>query len=349
MQVLLLDDSFAYDGYTPRHDAMSGPEKGLVHLAEALVRRGHAVRVRNRCQGARRIRGVDWQPLEGDGPAGKGAIDDGGGADLAIALRHPRLLAPLRRAAARALWLATPGDALAGGAAALADDADLRLVFMGEAHRATWPADDRRAVTIEPGVAPPYLACEPPCGWWPPRAGATLHPRAGLERLIDLWCRRIEPLVAGAELHLFSSLLAAAAAGKSIDGPAMAVFRRAEAAAGQGVVVRRPLPDADMAEAWRRARVHLHPGTAREAYAMTLAESQAAGCPGVTRRGGAAAERVVDSRSGFLAMDDEAFANCAVLCLKEDIVYRGRARDARDLRRDRSWDDAAADFEALAR
>ena len=338
MQVLLLDDSFAYDGYTPRHDAMSGPEKGLVYLAEALARRGHEVRAMNRCQGRRRIRGVAWQPLDDSAPPGR--------VDLAIALRHPRLLDAAPAGAARALWLAGPGDALAGDA--LAGREDARLVFMGAAHRATWPRDDERAVAIEPGVAPPYLACQPPCGYWPPRAGVTLHPRAGLERLIALWCGRIAPLVAGAELHLFSGLLAAAAGGRVVDGAAMPVFRRAEAAADQGVVIRRPLPDADMAEAWRRARVHLHPGAARESYAMTLAESQAAGCPGVTRRGGAAAERVVDSRSGFLAGDDEAFANCAVLCLKEDIVYRGRAKDARDLQRGRSWDDAAADFEALA-
>lgn len=346
MQVLLLDDSFAYDGYTPRHDAMGGPEKGLVYLAEALARRGHEVRAMNRCQGRRRIRGVDWQPLGDGAPVGR--------VDLAIALRHPRLLDAAPAGAARALWLATPGDvlagdALAGGAPMGCEDARLaRLVFMGAAHRTTWPHDDKRAIVIEPGVAPPYLDCQPPCGYWPPRAGVTLHPRAGLERLIALWCSRIAPLVAGAELHLFSGLLAAAAAGRVIDGAATSVFRRAEAAAGQGVVIRRPLPDADMAEAWRRARVHLHPGAARESYAMTLAESQAAGCPGVTRRGTAAAERVVDSRSGFLAGDDEAFANCAVLCLKEDIVYRGRAKDARDLQRGRSWDDAAADFEALA-
>ncbi len=338
MQVLLLDDSFAYDGYTPRHDAMSGPEKGLVYLAEALARRGHEVRAMNRCLGRRHIRGVAWQPLDDGAPPGR--------VDLAIALRHPRLLDAAPAGAARALWLAAPGDSLAGDA--LAGGEDARLVFMGAAHRATWPQDDRRAVVIEPGVAPPYLACQPPCGYWPPRAGVTLHPRAGLERLIALWCERIAPLVAGAELHLFSGLLAAAAAGRVIDGAAMPVFRRAEAAADRGVVIRRPLPDADMAEAWRRARVHLHPGAARESYAMTLAESQAAGCPGVTRRGGAAAERVVDSRSGFLAGDDEALANCAVLCLKEDIVYRGRAKDARDMQRGRSWDDAAADFEALA-
>ncbi|MBT7613809.1 MAG: glycosyltransferase, partial [Rhodospirillaceae bacterium] len=96
-------------------------------------------------------------------------------------------------------------------------------------------------------------------------------------------------------------------------------------------------------------RVHLYPGSERESYAATLAESQAAGCPGVTRRQGAAQERIRDSRSGFLTPDEEAFANCSILCLKEDLVYRGRSKDARTMQRDRSWDDAAAEFEALAR
>ena len=118
-------------------------------------------------------------------------------------------------------------------------------------------------------------------------------------------------------------------------------------AAGHGVRLMRPLADHDMAEVYRHARVHLYPGAEREVYASTLAESQATGLPAVTRRLGAAEERIVDGRSGFLTPDDEAFVNCAVLCLKEDIVYRGRSRDAVQMQRGRSWDDAAAEVEAM--
>ena len=340
MRILFLDDSFAYDGYTPRNDPMSGPEKGLVHLAEALARRGHDVVVRNRCSRPLDLRGVSWRSLDGNGA--------GEQADLAVALREARLFDRAPAGAVRVLWLAERGEALARRLQTSTPFGEVNLVFMSDDHRTSWPANAPRASVIRPGIAPPYLHARDPLGYWPPRAISTVHPRGGLTWLLDLWCARIEPLVSGAELHVFSGALARAASGKLIEPDLAAVFRRAEAAAGQGVAVRRPMPDADMAEEFRRARVFLHPGSPHECYAAGLAEAQAAGCPGVAFRDGAAQERILDGRTGFLARDDDAFANCAVLCLKEDIVYRGRSRDARDLQRDRSWDDVAAEFEAFA-
>ncbi|MBC6439319.1 MAG: glycosyltransferase family 4 protein [Rhodospirillales bacterium] len=342
MKILFFDDSFLYDSYTPRHDPMGGPEKGLVYLAEALARRGQDVVVRNRCEAPRGLRGVAWRP-----------IDDGeeDGADLVVALRDPRLLDRAPASGVRVLWLATPGALLTQGAMAesMGRHSDCKLVFMGDYHRATWPEDDARASIIQPGVAPPYMVSEGPAGYWPPRAVVTTHPRVGMERLLDLWCRRIEPMISGAQLHIFSGLFARAASSKKIDADVTAIYRKAEAAADQGVMIRRPVPDADMTEEYRHARVHIYPASPREIYAATLAESQASGCPGVTFREGAAQERIRDSQTGFLAPDDEAFANCSILCLKEDIVYRGRSKDAWEMKRDRSWDDAAEEFEALAR
>ncbi len=335
MKILFVDDSFAFDGYTPRNDAMGGVQKGLVYLAEALARRGHDVRVRNRCRHSLAFRGVRWQNLDEE------AQD---GAELAVALRHPRLLEAAPAGAMRVLWVA---DCLDGPAQGTLPDGVDCFVFMGEHQRSTWQTGTERAATIPPGIAPAYLEAEPPAGFWPPRAVTTTHPRAGLRWLLDLWLEKIRPMIDGAELHIFSGLLARAAAGKTVDNDLRPLWRDVEAAAGSGVIVRRPLPDADMAREFRHARVHLHPGSVREAYAATLAESQAAGCPGVSFRQGASTERIRDSRSGFLVPDDAAFANCAVLCLKEDIVYRGRSRDAFQLQRDRSWDDAAAGFEAL--
>lgn len=341
MNVIFVDDSFPFDGLTPRDEPMGGAQKGLVYLAEAMAARGHAVTVLNRCERARDNRGVAWRPLDGGERPER--------ADLLVALRHPALLETVP-AAARALWVTTPGPYLQRGdaGAALQRQDDARLVFMGPSHRATWIEDDPRAVTIAPGVAEVYRRTEGLAGYWPPRAVVTTHPRMDMDWLVDLWCRKIEPLIKGAELHIFSGSMAPGLLGRVVPEDVRDLWRQIEAAAGQGVRVRRPLPDHDMAEEYRHARVHLYPGGLGEPFAFTLADSQAAALPGVTRRQGAAAERIVDGRSGFLTPDDEAFANCAVLALKEDIVYRGRSKDARDMQRGRSWDDAAAEFEALA-
>ena len=340
MDVVFVDDSFAFDGLTPRGDAMGGPQKGLVHLAEALARRGHRVCVLNNCPAARDVRGVAWRPLAGaERPAG---------AELLVALRHPPLLRtlPARR---RVLWATAPAAALhrSEAARALAEIDEPRLLFMGARHRADWPPDDPRASVVVPGIAPPYVEAGPPAGYWPPRAVVTTHPLMGLARLVSLWRDRVEPLVKGAELHVFSASLLPGVEGKRVDERFRDIWSKVEAAAPQGVRVRRPLPDHDMAEEYRRARVHLYPGGGAEVYAATLAESQATGLPGVTRRDGAAAERIADGRSGFLVPDDEGFANCAVLCLKEEIVYRGRSRDALDMQRGPTWDEVAGVYEGF--
>ncbi len=340
MKILFLDDSFAFDGYTPRNDPMGGAQKGLVFLAEALARRDHEVTVMNRCDGARTVRGVLWQHIDG------GEAPD---ADLVMALRHARLLDEVPSGRCRVLWVTDQLDD--SGVAALVSRVDScridRLVFMGDHHVSSWSGDEGLVAIMRPGIAPAYLAPEPPQGYWPPRAVTTMHPRGGLAWLLDLWVDKIHPMVDEAELHVFSGLLARAASGRAVEGDLASLWRRIEGLGDAGVVVRRPLPDADMAREFRHARVHLHPGSLREAYVATLAESQAAGCPGVAFKQGAAVERIKDSRSGFLVPDDAAFSNCAILCLKEELVYRGRSKDAADLQRDRSWDDAASELEAL--
>ncbi|MDA1072544.1 MAG: glycosyltransferase [Proteobacteria bacterium] len=341
MNVIFVDDSFPFDGLTPRDEPMGGAQKALVYLAEAMAARGHAVTVLNRCSVARDNRGVAWRPIDG------GARPDR--ADLLVALRNPVLLEAVP-ATRHALWVTTPGQSLLRGdsAQALAQVRDVRLVFMGPAHRATWREDDPLASIIVPGVPEVYRRAEALGGYWPPRAVVTTHPRMDMDWLVSLWTRKIEPLIKGAELHIFSGSLIAGPQGRTVPEEVRDLWRQIEAAAGQGVRVRRPMPDHDMADEFFHARAHLYPGGLGEPYAFTLAESQAVGTPGVTRRQGAAAERIVDGRSGFLTPDDEAFANCAILCLKEDIVYRGRTKDARAMQRGRTWDAAAAEFEALA-
>ncbi len=339
MDVVLVDDSFAFDGYTPRNDPLGGPEKALVYLAEAFARRGHGVTVLNRCTQPVDATGVAWRPIDGEVRPRPG---------LLIAFRHAELLDTME-ADRKLLWLVSPATILkrAEAAAAMARHPDSTLVFMGAAHRATWDGPDEKAKVVQPGVAPPYLTCGAPAGYWPSRAVVTTHPRMDLGWLLGLWTYKIEPLVKGSALHSYSGSLYAASRERTMPPEFRPLLDEALAGADQGVQIMRPMADHDMAEVYRHARVHLYPGAEREVYASTLAESQATGLPAVARRLGAAEERIVDGRSGFLAPDDEAFVNCAVLCLKEDIVYRGRSKDAVRMQRSRSWDDAAAEIEAM--
>ena len=341
MDILLVDDSIPFDGYSPSSQPLGGIEKAFARLPAGLRRRGHDVRVINRCAFAITAEDVPWQPWESPRPAR---------CDVLVAHRKPSLLDFPVAADRRILWLGGPGAQLDKGmnAEILARHGDAPVVFHGPAHRAGCPtALEGRAVVVEPGVRRDYREAEPMAPAHPPRAVATVHPLLGLDWLLELWGKSIRPRVEGAELHVYSAALDRGSLGGDVPDRIKPVFDRAVALAGDGVVIQRPRADPGMAEAFRAARAHLHPGHDAEFHCASLAESQAVGLPAVIRRTAAAAERVRDGETGFHVPDDEAFANCAMLLLDNDDVFAGRSADARAHQRGRGWDDAAAEFEAL--
>ncbi len=342
MDILLVDDSIPFDGYTPSSQPLGGVEKAFARLPAALQRRGHKVRVINRCAFPIEAEDVPWHPWDSTPP---------NRCDVLIAHRKPALLDFPVQAAKRILWLGggTAGSLTKGGNGdILARHASAPIVFNGPTHHVGCPIGlANRAVTIEPGVRRLYREAEAMAPANAPRAVTTVHPLRGLGWLLELWETSLHPLVGHAELHVYSAALTRGLIGQEVPAAIKPLFDRAMELKDKGVVIQRPRADSGMAQAYREARVHLHPGHGDETYCSTLAESQAVGLPAVTRRAAAATERVRDGESGFVAPDDEAFANCAMLLLTADNVFEGRSRDAIAHQRGRGWDDAAADFEVL--
>ncbi len=341
MDVLLVDDSIPFDGHSPSSQPLGGVEKAFASLPGALRQRGHEVSVINRCRFAITAEGVQWCTWEAPRPDA---------CDVLIARRKPALLDFPVKARQRILWLANPAGYLERGAnlAVLDRHGDAPVVFSGDAHRATCPrVFESRAVIIEPGVCRDYLDADGMTPARPPRAVATAHPLRSLDWLLRLWVEDVRPRVSDAELHLYSAVLDRGALGAEVPEPIKPVFAQAMAARADGVVIQRPRADPDMAEAYRCARAYLHPGAEDEVYCTALAESQAVGVPAVARRFAAACERVRDGETGFVAPDDEAFANCATLLLSDDDTLRGFSGNGQAHPRGRGWDAAAAEFEAL--
>jgi glycosyltransferase involved in cell wall biosynthesis len=79
---------------------------------------------------------------------------------------------------------------------------------------------------------------------------------------------------------------------------------------------------------------------------FSLVETQACGLPAVARPLGATRERIRDGQTGYIAPDDAAFANVAISLLSDDAVYQSLSRDAALLQRSRTYEVAAAEFEA---
>ena len=342
MLVTIADRSFPFDGNTPCEIALPPGQKGVVELAEALAQAGHTVRVFNQCEMSTVVRDVSWVPLEEAAAAST---------DLCIAHQDPELLDLVPDIKTRVLWLTGSGKPLVKPERfAAAARHRPTLVYQGDAHLKTIP-DALLAfegARIRNGVGEAFLNAEEPRPAVSPRAVVTTHPLLGLEWLIGLWRRRIHGRLPWAELHVFSSALHGASEGRSPAPAYERIHAIVTAAEKSGVHVHKPLPDAEMVEFLRAARVHLYPSHETDVSAMTLAESQAVGLPAIARPLGAAGERILDGKTGFLAKDDNAFAEYAIRLLDDQATHARMSEHARE-RGGQSWSSVAEAFEALTR
>lgn len=336
MQITLVDDSIPFDGYSASSRPLGGAEKAFAALPGALARRGHTVHVMNRCRWGMYVEGAQWETFDGKKPPRT---------DVLIAFRKPSLLEFIRQADRRVLWFTGPGRLLERQATRemLASHKPF-LLLTAEAQARDFQARGLRAGLLPPAVRSDYLEGGPrPVA--PPRAIVTTHPAHGLDWLLDLWVDRIRPRSPEAELHLYSNTLAAAAEGGEVEESLKPLAAKVLAAQAHGVVVNRPQGDFLMAVAYQEASVHLFPGHGDDMGCFTLMESQASGCPAVLRPLGAAAERVVDGASAYVAPDDDAFANLAALLLNDKAVRDAMGQEAKALYKTRTWESAAATLE----
>jgi len=342
MLITLVDDSVPFNGESPDTEPLGGAEKAFASLPAALVRKGHTVRVINRSLVPAAIDDVSWIPWEGRRPTIT---------EVLIAFRKPSLLQFIRTTRKTVFWLAQPASFLAREPAAPAiSRAEPSIVFLGKTHRSTYPGDPPGfSKTVPFGVRKPYLLAEDMTPGETPIAVVTSHPRQGLDRLLQLWADRIHPKMPNAELHVYSASLVAAEQGREIPEAVRPIAEKAKAARGAGVRVFEPGSDPQMAEVYRKARVHLYPGSASDMHCSTLSESQAVGLPCVARPLGAAEERIVDGETGFLAPDDEAFVNLTLPLLNDLERFTHVSKEARLRQRGRSWDKVAGEFEVLFR
>ena len=344
MLVTLVDDSIPFNGMTPAHQPMGGAEKAFASLPAALARQGHVVRAVNRSPNSLGFENVSWIHWEGRKPPIT---------EVLIAFRKPLLLEFTRAIRARILWVTGPPDYLRRPQVhEVLDRTDAKLVFLGNTHSQAYRVPGENSIycrSIAPGVREEYRDIEEMAPAEPPVAVVTTHPKHDLDWLLELWVKRIRPEAPSAELHVYSAAFRRAEAGETLADDLRPLYVKARAGAVHGVVIAAPAGDRDMAKAYARARVHLYPGSEREMYCSTLAESQAVGVPAVARPIGAVKERFTDRQSGFLAADDDAFVENVLAMLTDDEAFRTASGIARRSGRARGWDAAASEFETLFR
>jgi glycosyltransferase involved in cell wall biosynthesis len=338
--VVMADDGIAFDGRSAAAGPLGGAETAFVALAEALAGRGHRVEARSHCRATLQHNGVDWAPLAGGVPES---------CDLYIANRGHRVIGLSSRAKRRLLWLHNPARYLKKPRM-LWPLARWRptIVVTGRYHAATVPQwMPRGGLEVIPyGVLDRFRGAaerQPP----PPRAVFTSNPLRGLDWLLDLWTTRIAPQVPGAELHVFAGPAVYGGATSEATRRMEAVLARADALRGVGVRRHAPVGRDRLAEVLSDARVMLYRGDPGETFCLALAEAQAMGVPAVVEPLGSVAERVVDGRTGRVAVSDGEFVEAAIAVLRDDELWRRWHHGALATQRGLSWDEVAARYEAL--
>jgi glycosyltransferase involved in cell wall biosynthesis len=337
--VVMADDGIGFDGATAETGPLGGAETAFVALAEALAARGHQVEARSRCTAPLHHKDVNWVPIDSGVPAR---------CDLYIGNRGHRMIGLVPHPRRRVLWLHNPARYLRKPrmAARIAWYRPV-VVTTGTYHASTipfWLPSGGRTV-IPYGVLDRFRHAEPrepP----PPRAVFTSNPRRGLDWLLDLWVKRIRPVVPQAELHIYAG---AAVYGGATRGALEidAILSRADTLAADGIYRHAPIGREALVEVLSGARAMLYRGDPGETFCLALAEAQAMGVPAVVTPLGSVGERVADGVSGRVAESDDAFVEAAVAVLRDDKLWQRWHLGALASQRGLSWDDIAVRYESL--
>lgn len=345
-RIVMADDGIAFDGRTPEQGPLGGAESAFVSVAEALAQRGHSVLALSNCAAALEHKGVTWRPI------GSGAPEE---ADLYIANRGDKLLSLVPRARRIAFWIHNPARYLLK-ARYLWKLWRRRpiLVFVGRYHATTCPSwvPSGDWVAIPHGVDAHFREVQPVDVPPPPRAVFTSNPLRRLDWLVELWVTRIHQAMPKAELHIFSGPSTYGSTGAAKTERMLPVLEFARRMAECGIVVRDPLPKAELAKELTNFRVFTYRGTEDETFCMAAAEAQAAGVPAVVCNTGAMPERVIQRTTGFVVSAEEErsedeFASATLKVLSDDALWARLHAAAVARQRGRSWDQAAAEFERL--
>ncbi len=340
-RILMADDGIAFDGTTPEKGPLGGAESSFVNLAETLAQRGHSVEVRNKCERDIDHKGVAWRRIDQPWPET---------ADLYVANRGDKMILRMPGARKTIFWTHNPATYMMKWRylwkmAVKRPD----IVFIGTYHATTYPAwaPGGKRVVIPYGIPEMFRSAEPGRDVPPPRAVFTSNPLRSLDWLLDLWANRIQPKVPTAELHVFSGAATYGSVGDSKADAMQKVLARAQSLKEKGVVLRGPVPKAQLVDEFRTARCLLYKGDINETFCLAVGEAQAMGVPAVVQPIGSVVERVVDGRTGHIAASDEAFADAAVKLLADEAHWRTLHDGALALQRRWGWQDAAQAFESL--
>jgi glycosyltransferase involved in cell wall biosynthesis len=345
-RIVFADSTNRYDGRSLATQPLGGTESSVCQMAAGLARRGHAVTCYTNCDAPIEHEGVSWRPLDSAWQAAQRPE----GADVYVAVQHPRLLSLVRRPRRRVIWMMwRPNNLRHYKQIPRMWWYRPQPVFISD-HQASLysfvlpPIGAPRVVHF--GLPAPVRGLgpldEPP----PPRAIFASNPVRGLTWLIELWANAILPQVPGAELHIYGIRDYGFRYGGEWRAPIEPYLPPGLSEAALASL--KVHPTATREELWaamRASRAMLYGGHKSEMFCLSLGEAQALGVPAVIRPEGCVAERIRDGETGVIRTDDDSFAAAAVRVLRDDALWRRQHEAALRLQQGLSWDESSERFE----
>jgi glycosyltransferase involved in cell wall biosynthesis len=317
-KIIYIADGAPFNSRILAQGPLGGAESACVNFVTALARQGHDVTVYTTADDTYSENNLHWRPL---------ALFVSEAADIVFAHRSPHLFSayPIN-ARQKILYLHNPAGYLnkwKHRKYIYKHNPD--VIFSGAYHASTWPSllPKSKHYIIPYAIDPTYTQ-ESPRACPSPKAIFTSNPLRSLDWLLDTWSRYIFPHCPQAELHLFTGPEVYRNLKTKKAAAMQAVIQQAEALQDRGVVINKPVPKEQLVDELRSSRVMLYRGDPGESFCLALGEAQAMGVPVVTEGIGSCKERVINSKTGFIAGDQRQFAKFAIELLQDDSLWQSQ-------------------------
>jgi glycosyltransferase involved in cell wall biosynthesis len=320
-----------YDGRDFKTGSVSGTQAGTMLLAEALIRRGHAATIFNKRTASVEVNGVRYRPL-----AEVSSVEP---ETIAVSNNSISVLgeAPTRR---RVVW-----GRLDLRLARLRKKHDILPVLRLRPHlvvpshysarRTQFIIPFRSRKIIQHGIDATFLQFEPSGQPPAPVAIFASQPGRSLNLVLQAWREQIHPKLPQARLHLYLPKL---------DQHPGYLENTSEI----GVEIKGSVSKAELANAFRQARLMIYPGHKEETFCNAAAEAVATGLPVVTMGIGALGERVRHGVDGFVAPTVEGMGEHALRVFQDDALWRKLHAAGIEISKARGWDVRAGEWEKAA-
>ena len=356
MNIVMLDNSVPYDGFTSLSRPLGGAQKAFAALAGALAKFGNRVTVLNQCKHALMADGARWRPIGNDIPQD---------VDLVIALRDPVLFNLIPRADTRVLWVVDDPKYLgtSKNSNILSTHAP-RLMFLTN-RQADRYGGRLSSVIVPPGVNKTFInysdnehsindpnhsldtlgdfneESENDIEIAPPVAIVTTHPMHGLLNLLKTWRENIYPKNNNAKLKIFSNVLFRALEGKKVSNEINTIVEYYSGNSSCNIEILSPKGDREMAKEYQNARIHFYQSNQLDFPCWTLRDSQAANLPAIAKPLGGVEDVIINSVTGYIVPDDDALINISLKLLSDDSFYISLKEGCANRKPPVSWEKAA--------